>query len=1277
MPGKDEVKRRLQTALRERLGQEVDIDSLPDLVFMGHVDDFYASFEWSSGGMLHAHMAFWIVGSPRIDKVIVPKEQGDQVVEITATCDTDVVLPQTEAANLMACFWDRVIAEFNVAKALDQFSQALPGEPSLESIVEMASATGLRQKFGKKQEKGQPSPECISYKTLAHCVLGTLDVSDAESEQCWAEFDHILEQCGRAKDACTARLRLASCDENEKGHAHAQARKVFVSALAEWVNMHDLHRPYAMGAPGKDQACAAIENEHSSKEIVSCNKLFPRKCIDAGCEEIAEDPRRRELYRLWLCRNCNFINNYVPIVSLAMLSNMDFQATLTKDAVIEYMTKYMTKSGQQSLFKVMENSFSVCIEKAREKAQGSGSAVLRWFNLQSISEVKSQLETMHLIFRVPRSVSSREFKDIWLRSEVRLVKTREQIQDSASTQQPLVAKSAAEKYCSRHEWQLPSRGTLEARHPLSRLPLWQEILQAVGSPGLAGDALDNHFSNVQKRWGEYLELLSIWQVRRYFNRVKDSVACKTRADIVVVHPAPRFTTAKDDSQWLDSCKWMLLAYCNHGDCCATTFKNSADLDSFADEDVRNLAERFVMTPAAERVQCRLTACPPHVRKNWLLGVARREREEARKLSTKSVIQALPAIKFVFEEDDQLDWCMKSFSDMTQDEKDVAKSKWKEADANEEAIELAAIGQDDDVAVTPLQDSEVSRLSTEDAAIRGRMRKCMTLDLKWGHSELHDALVAAGLNMPTRPSLINYFTILHIQFSNDQVGFLPQSQQSHCKDRVRAVLSILRRTGTKLGGRLSDKKAVLIQRLAHWLSKVVEVGRQREKQIAKDGSSCQSTSSDEEEGVDTHTAAKSITLIPRVDAIGEVPFDAVVNPEQAESALGFAQATEFDDELLDMIDLDLRAEEEALLQRQMHPSKVDYSCLCWCPMSDTDVTPTVVGWHPPLSLRQYSRQDFPCVAASMEQVLRVGVEGLYSNFEHAVASTQFADALQEQVSTLDPTQHQAYIFVTQWAKDRMLWRQSLAASPPPRLRLLLLGTAGTGKTHTAKTFIGKARQTFGSFGSVLTLAFSGVAAANLGDGASTIDSIFHTNSADAQADLRGDSLERLVNRLRGVQLLVIDEISTVGAAQFAIISRRLDQVGKAVWRERFHTVPPDDDDGFGGIGVVCMGDFAQLPPVLSTLLLMGVPILDAKNSGLRTIALTGRQRFKEFKDVIRLRRIHRIQGADPYKETTMRLRDAAITLDDYNLWKEHEIQALDVPSAIGWTDGEALLRDCLC
>ena len=58
----------------------------------------------------------------------------------------------------------------------------------------------------------------------------------------------------------------------------------------------------------------------------------------------------------------------------------------------------MTKSGQGALIKVMEDTFAMCIEKARENQQGTGSAVLRRFHVQSISEVKSQLERMHLIF---------------------------------------------------------------------------------------------------------------------------------------------------------------------------------------------------------------------------------------------------------------------------------------------------------------------------------------------------------------------------------------------------------------------------------------------------------------------------------------------------------------------------------------------------------------------------------------------------------------------------------------------------------------------------------------------------------------------------------------------------------------------------------------------------------------------------------------------------------------------------------------------------------------
>jgi len=100
---------------------------------------------------------------------------------------------------------------------------------------------------------------------------------------------------------------------------------------------------------------------------------------------------------------------------------MDWQATTTKFGVIEYMTKYMTKSGQGSLLSVMEHSFAKCMEKAIEEEKGFKSAAAKFFNLAAIQDVKSQLETMHLCFQLPRFLCSRSFRRLATRSEVRKI----------------------------------------------------------------------------------------------------------------------------------------------------------------------------------------------------------------------------------------------------------------------------------------------------------------------------------------------------------------------------------------------------------------------------------------------------------------------------------------------------------------------------------------------------------------------------------------------------------------------------------------------------------------------------------------------------------------------------------------------------------------------------------------------------------------------------------------------------------------------------------------
>ncbi|CAB4027966.1 ATP-dependent DNA helicase PIF1-like [Paramuricea clavata] len=68
------------------------------------------------------------------------------------------------------------------------------------------------------------------------------------------------------------------------------------------------------------------------------------------------------------------------------------------------------------------------------------------------------------------------------------------------------------------------------------------------------------------------------------------------------------------------------------------------------------------------------------------------------------------------------------------------------------------------------------------------------------------------------------------------------------------------------------------------------------------------------------------------------------------------------------------------------------------------------------------------------------------------------------------------------------------------------------------------------------------------------------------DLQGDSLQRLQLRLEGKRFLIIDEMSMIGHKMLSWLDNRLRAgTGK-------------EDIPFGGMSVILMGDFGQLPPV---------------------------------------------------------------------------------------------------
>ena len=308
--------------------------------------------------------------------------------------------------------------------------------------------------------------------------------------------------------------------------------------------------------------------------------------------------------------------------------------------------------------------------------QGTGAAIVKWFNLQSLTEVKSQLETVHLLFGVPRYFCSREFKDLWLKSEVRQLKTKTQIAASESKEVSITSPSSAEVYVSRFDWNIPTHNALLDVHMATRRPLRREILHAAGEVVSEDDSIVSHMAAVENAWPRYLEKLTWWEFKRYFQRVGSSIKCKRCADVVVVHPVGRFTTAITEAQWRDACYWTLLAHCNHGEAC-TTFRDATHLETFTDENIDDLMTLFVTSTPDERAAKRMAECPPHVKKNWQLGIARKQRKEERKHSQTTVAAAMAKVTFVFQED--VVWQSKQFADMTADEQEMATKAWRSSE----------------------------------------------------------------------------------------------------------------------------------------------------------------------------------------------------------------------------------------------------------------------------------------------------------------------------------------------------------------------------------------------------------------------------------------------------------------------------------------------------------------------------------------------------------------------------------------------------------------------
>jgi hypothetical protein len=179
--------------------------------------------------------------------------------------------------------------------------------------------------------------------------------------------------------------------------------------------------------------------------------------------------------------------------------------------------------------------------------------------------------------------------------------------------------------------------------------------------------------------------------------------------------------------------------------------------------------------------------------------------------------------------------------------------------------------------------------------------------------------------------------------------------------------------------------------------------------------------------------------------------------------------------------------------------------------------------------------------------------------------------------------------------------------PEPLYCFLLGGPGTGKSFFARVLI----EIAASLGAkIVCAAPTGIAASPLPNG-STLHSLFGISIKRSTSDrpLSDNSavITSLRNRLRGVHLLIIDEISMVEERTLLTIDKRLQQA--------LNCALP-----FGGLGILAMGDFLQLPPCSSK------PLYVAMQSNSYLLAPTLRQ-FRMIQFTQQMRAAEDLQHTD--------------------------------------------------
>lgn len=249
--------------------------------------------------------------------------------------------------------------------------------------------------------------------------------------------------------------------------------------------------------------------------------------------------------------------------------------------------------------------------------------------------------------------------------------------------------------------------------------------------------------------------------------------------------------------------------------------------------------------------------------------------------------------------------------------------------------------------------------------------------------------------------------------------------------------------------------------------------------------------------------------------------------------------------------------------------------------------------------------------ALEQDQRAALGGWLESAKARARATS-GDSTGRQVPAVQREQlneHQRFVFDAVDAHDKL---QSAGEAVPP-LRLMVLGSAGTGKTFLINALATKLGDR------LLRTATTGKAATNIAG--HTLHSAFKIPCTQREArDWEDDAghlrtnqsrARQLAEKLRGVSYVVVDELSMLGLSAWECLDRRAQQVAGV-------------RDTLGGTKLhwIIFGDLGQLPAVKD-----GQVYADAAEVQRRAAYRRGWNVFNTFRDVVFLSQVMRQAGEE--------------------------------------------------